>query len=95
LLCISVRFNGGSIYDFKFYSSRITQNPCYEISRLDLAFQTLYDRRHKKKEKAEELSAARAKSFVTALKAVLSVFFCTDPPAIFDLFLNKFGDNAP
>jgi len=47
----------------------------------------------KKKEIVEELNTVRAKSFVRTLKAVLPVFFCTDPPAIFDLILNTFDDN--
>jgi hypothetical protein len=46
-------------------------------------------------EKVEELSTVRVKSFVTAQKAVLPIFFCTDPPAIFDLILNVFDDNEP
>jgi len=49
----------------------------------------------KRKENVGELSTVRAKSFATALTAVLPVFFCIDPPAIFYLIPNMFEDNEP
>jgi hypothetical protein len=47
----------------------------------------------KKRKRYKNEGTVRTTSLVTAQKAVLPAFFCTDPPAIFDLILNMFDDS--